>query len=160
MNTGELLAREQIRDLVARYNSLGDRGLSVEVAELFDEDGVLEVADAGGTRTASGKPSIRDLLEEIKSSWRDESGEDRPLYVRHVVGTHVIDLLAADSARGVAYVLVLRAEGLVAGGRYFDDYRQIAGRWVFASRRAVADTRSAASAVLDSSGSRGMQKNQ
>ncbi|MEU1956705.1 nuclear transport factor 2 family protein [Nocardia rhamnosiphila] len=155
MNTGDLLARELIRDLVARYNSLGDRGLSAEVADLFDEHGVLEIADASGTRSVRGRSSIQALLEEIKSSWREETGPDRPSYVRHIVGTHVIDLLTAESARGIAYVLVLRPEGLVAWGRYFDDYRQISGRWVFAGRRAVADTPSAARAVLDSRESRG-----
>lgn len=148
MNLGELLTRESIRDLVARYNFLADRGTSAEVAALFAGDGVLEVGGRGAKRRAHGRDRIAALLDEIKSSWRDESGTDGPPYVRHYVSTHVIDHVDSDHARGSAYVLVLRPEGLTAWGRYFDEYRRTGERWVFASRHALPDTESAAVAVL------------
>jgi hypothetical protein len=150
VETTELLARESIRDLVARYNALGDAGRSAEVAELFAEDGTLEVGDRSGTRTVRGRDEIRRLFDATKSDWAANSrSEDSPPYVRHSVTTHVIDMLDPDHARGTSYVTVIRPSGLVSWGRYLDDYRKGEGRWLFASRRALADSRSAAASVIE-----------
>jgi hypothetical protein len=51
----ELLARESIRDLVARYNMLGDSGRIDEVAALFCPDGCLEIGDRTATRVVRGR---------------------------------------------------------------------------------------------------------
>ena len=43
MRLDDLLAREAIRDLVARYNAYGDSGLFDRMLRLFAPDAVLEV---------------------------------------------------------------------------------------------------------------------
>jgi hypothetical protein len=141
----ELLARESIRDLVARYNMLGDSGRVDEVAALFCPDGCLEIGDRTATRTVQGRERIRELLRAISADWARAPGAR---YVRHVLSTHVIDMTDSHSARGSSYVLVVREGGLATWGRYFDEYRESGGQWLFAYRRALADTRSAASAVI------------
>ena len=43
METWELIARESIRDLVARYNANGDTGRFDQLMELFAPDAVMDV---------------------------------------------------------------------------------------------------------------------
>lgn len=64
MDGTELLARESIRDLVARYNMLGDSGRIDEVAALFRPDGCLETGDRTATRVVRGREQIRELLRD------------------------------------------------------------------------------------------------
>ena len=65
----ELVARESIRDLVARYNANGDSGRFDQVMALFAPDAVMEIegeAPRVGSRTRStaiscvpGSPTCR-----------------------------------------------------------------------------------------------------
>jgi ketosteroid isomerase-like protein len=136
----ELLAREAIRDLVARYNHHGDGGRLEAVAELFTEDGVLEYQDGRNpAETFPGRASIRDFLEETAARFAREASQLGAQYVRHHLATHVVDLAGPDAATGVAYVLTLRATGLAEWGRYFDDYRRVDGQWRFGRRRVRRD---------------------
>src|SRR6184192_458244 len=59
MELWELAAREAIRETVARYAHLVDRGRIDELLELFVEDGVLE---AGDQPPARGRAAIRELF--------------------------------------------------------------------------------------------------
>jgi hypothetical protein len=138
MQVNELVARETIRDLVARYNVYGDSGRLDEMVTLFAEDGVLEYSEGHGHRESySGLAGIRQFVEQTKQRFAEEAaaGGGSP-YVHHHLSTHVIEMLGPDQATGRAYVLVLRASGLAEWGRYIDDYRRVDGRWLFA-RRAV-----------------------
>ena len=65
MELWELAAREAIRETVARYAHLVDRGRIDELVDLFVEDGVLEAGTARPPR--AGRPSV-------SSSWRPGSG--------------------------------------------------------------------------------------
>lgn len=144
MNLAEVIAREHIRDLVARYNSLGDSGRFAAAAALFTEDGLLEVSDPSRSVVARGRPQIERLFSDVSASWSETvSGPGR--YVRHYVGTHVIDVESDHDALGVAYVLVFRSCGTVSSGRYFDRYHRQDGQWLFQHRRARSDTDSVAS---------------
>ena len=58
MELTDLLAREAIRDLVARYNAYGDSGLLDRMIELFAEDAVLEEGDD----RYEGRDAIRGLF--------------------------------------------------------------------------------------------------
>ncbi len=58
MEIWELIARESIRDLVARYNANGDSGRFDPMLELFAEDAVLEVPG----RRLEGRAAIRAFL--------------------------------------------------------------------------------------------------
>jgi uncharacterized protein (TIGR02246 family) len=130
VSPAELAAREAIRDLVARYNALGDAGRLAELAELFCEDAELEVEG----RPHQGRAAIRALFEAAAAEARAGGGGRR---LRHFTATHAIDVLAEGRARGRSYYLVLTEAGLDHWGRYTDAYRIDGGRWRF-ERRAVS----------------------
>jgi hypothetical protein len=136
MEHWELEAREQIRDLVARYNANGDTARFEQVLDLFAPDAVMEIGDA---RTYTG----RDEISEIFTGTRDRVDYgSRPAYLRHFTATHQIDLIDESTAKGRCYYQVLTAVGLDHWGRYVDEYKTVDGRWRFASRRVTTDGRS------------------
>lgn len=135
MDHNELLAREAIRDLVARYNLYGDTGRLAEMAALFATDGVLEYAEHGDSQRHVGSDGILEFVTNYAA--RLSSGSDRPSPVFHSVGTHVIDVLDRDHAQGTAYVHMLGAGGLIEWGHYSDKYQRDEDGWRFASRRAT-----------------------
>ncbi len=132
METWELVARESIRDLVARYNANGDAGRFDPMLELFAEDAILEVPNA----TLRGRREIRAFFEGVG----ERTGEGRAArFVRHLTATHQIDVLSETEARGRCYYAVLTDRGLDHWGRYVDEYRQVAGRWRFQRRKVTMD---------------------
>ena len=132
MEPWELVARESIRDLVARYNANGDAGRFDPMLELFAEDAVLEVP--GGVHR--GKAAIRALFSDVS---RRTGGGGAAKFIRHFTATHQIDLLSENEARGRCYYAVLTERGLDHWGRYLDEYRRIDGRWLFWRRKVTLD---------------------
>lgn len=145
----ELKAREQIRDLVARYNATGDTGRFDEMMSLFWDDAEMEVGPSGGTTVHCGSESIRSIFTGAAARWRDEltggNGQVEtertaaPHHVRHHVSTLVIDLHDDQHAVGYCYFQVLMPHGLDHWGRYFDRYEARDGVWKFARRRVTTD---------------------
>lgn len=133
MELVDLLAREAIRDLVARYNAYGDSGLLDPMMALFADDAVLEV----GAVAYEGPEAIRGLFSGTVDRSAGASGG--PTYVRHSVTTHQIDLLDQGHATGRAYFTVLTRVGLDHWGRYLDEYRLVDDAWRFARRRVLTD---------------------
>ncbi len=129
----ELHAREQIRDLVARYNANGDSGRLDDVIELFARNATLEIDSV----RFCGSVEIRSMFERAAEQTRSEPGG----YIRHFTATHQIDLVDANSARGRAYFQVLTPAGLDHWGRYLDEYSQSAGKWLFRARTVRVDGR-------------------
>jgi len=132
----ELVARESIRDLVARYNANGDSGRFDQVLELFAPDAVMEIV---GEAPRVGHEEIRTIF--TGAAGRADWG-DHPVYLRHVTGTHQIDLVDEAHATGRCYYFVLTHIGLDHWGRYFDEYRVVSGAWRFARRTVTVDGRS------------------
>jgi len=127
METAEAVSREEIRSLVARYNSLGDRGQVVELAGLFAPDGTLEIH---GGESHAGPAAIEAFLRAVKSALGA-----RATYWRHFVATHDIEITDAERAVGTAYFLVIDNNGLNHWGRYRDRYRRRGdGPWRFEHR--------------------------
>ena len=139
MDLQELLAREAIRDLVARYNANGDSGRFEQVMELFTDDAFMA---ADGTEYR-GKGEILTLFtgasDQVKSGGPDGSSGPTPSYIRHFTATHQIDIVDEHSATGRAYFAVLSPVGLDHWGRYVDTYQVVDGRWLFASRIVTTD---------------------
>jgi hypothetical protein len=133
MRIQELVGREQIRDLVARYNASGDRGRIDQLVQLFAEDAVLQV----GEQSYRGRAAIQAMFEEAARSTRERAGGQ----VRHFTATHQIEMLGDDEARGRCYFQVLTESGLDHWGRYLDEYRRIDGSWHFLLRRVELDGR-------------------
>jgi hypothetical protein len=135
METWELIAREGIRDTIARYAHLVDRGRIDELLELFTADGVLE---AGDLPPARGREAIRALLTATKA--RLAAAGSRP-WIRHHVSSVRIDLEGPVAATAGSYFLAVTERGPDHWGRYRDRIVESGGRWLFAHRRVRVDGR-------------------
>jgi 3-phenylpropionate/cinnamic acid dioxygenase small subunit len=138
----ELMARESIRDLVARYNANADAGRFAQVLELFADDAAMEVATAAGeVQHYEGHGEIATLFSGTKHRWDTgaAAGPSRRHHVRHFVSTHQIDIEDRTHATGRSYFAVLMPHGLDHWGRYLDAYEERGGRWLFTRRRALPD---------------------
>jgi ketosteroid isomerase-like protein len=133
MEIWELVAREMIRDLVARYAHGVDRGRFDEVVALFADDAVLELPDG---RRLTGHGAIRAFLDGTRDAARAAGANP---FIRHHVASHHIDVEGPDGAVGFAYFFVLTERGPDHWGRYADRYARVGGRWLFASRRVRLD---------------------
>ena len=136
MEVWELVARESIRDLVARYNANGDTGRFDQVVELFAPDAVMDV---DGT-VYEGREQIRTIFTSAAGSLKEHAEErSGPLYLRHNTSTLQIDVESETFARGRCYYFVIMAHGLDHWGRYIDEYAPVDGRWLFTKRREILD---------------------
>jgi len=142
MDSGELIAREMIRNLVAAYAHGADRGRFDEVAGLFAPTGELELPDG---RRCTGPAAIQTFLEATGRALAGTGAARGGL--RHHVSSHRIVVESADAAVGYAYFLVVGERGPDHWGRYADRYVHVDGRWLFAGRRVRVDGRAASSSV-------------
>jgi 3-phenylpropionate/cinnamic acid dioxygenase small subunit len=152
MELWELVARESIRDLVARYNANGDAGRFDQMLAVFAEDAVMElVSEAGEVRRYEGVDQIATIFTATKVTWdavvesaAPAAPRARPAgrprhHVRHFVATHQIDVEDEAHARGRSYFVVLMSHGVDHWGRYVDEYGVRDGRWLITVRRAISD---------------------
>ena len=138
MDLDELIAREAIRDLVARYNATADTGRFDDTIDLFAEDAVMEIGD----EVLAGREAIREMFAATRDSIAGRAGE-QPAYVRHLTATLQIDLESSTTATARCYFQVLMAHGLDHWGRYLDRLGLVDGRWRFTHRRVLIDGRAA-----------------
>lgn len=130
----ELLAREAVRDLLARYTWAGDRGRSTELAELFTVDGVLDVGEHGGRW--EGRERIRAELDSLASGGDDVP---HPGHVRHHVSSIRIERVSSTEMNAGSYFAVHTRVGLDHWGRYRDRVVLDDGVWRFAERGVRVD---------------------
>ena len=146
MDLDQLIAREAVRDLVARYNANADSGRFDQVVELFAPDAVLEIApDQVHEGRAAIEAMFRDVRERVIAS--APSGV-RP-HLRHHTATLQIDVDGPDHATSRCYFAVLMPHGLDHWGRYVDEFVRIDGAWRFARRRVTTDGRREGGSALD-----------
>ena len=134
MDLDELIARESIRDLVARYNSTADSGRFDETLVLFAPEAVM---DTDGERH-EGRDAIHAMFEGAKTSLAAHAG-GAPRYLRHFTSTLQIDVTGTTTAKARCYYQVILPHGLDHWGRYIDEFGVVDGRWLFTSRREVLD---------------------
>jgi SnoaL-like protein len=129
----ELGAREEIRELVARYAHCADGGRFDDLVALFAEDGELRVDDRA---PLCGRDAIRAFLGGTRD---DLAASPAVRTIRHHVTSHRIDVTARDAATGACYFLVMSDRGPDHWGRYRDRYAAADGAWRFAARRVRVD---------------------
>jgi hypothetical protein len=142
MEIWELLARESVRDLVARYNANGDTGRFDQVVELFAPNAIMDIGDG---QPKNGREEIRTIFTGALDGARFG---DHQVYLRHVTGTLQIDILDQATVRSRCYYFVITDVGLDHWGRYFDEFRLVDGAWKFSHRRVTVDGRSSDSLFL------------
>ena len=133
MDAGEAIAREQIRDVISRYNHAGDRGDLEALVACFIENGVLDLVDTG---ELIGRDAIRRHLGSVVQRL---AGRTQRALLRHHVSSVKIDLDGPHDARAASYFLVFTEIGLDHWGRYGDVFTQAGGQWRIARRKVRVD---------------------
>ncbi|MEM6106676.1 nuclear transport factor 2 family protein [Mycobacterium sp. 050272] len=142
MEMWELVAREQIRDTLARYNWSGDAGQLDGLAETFCVDGVLEVR---GAQPLRGRSEIVEFLGGVTGKLAVEA-DVKPV-VRHNVANISFTSLTPDEARVSCYFTVVTQIGLDHFGRYRDVLVPDGGTWLIKHRKVSTDWAAADSAM-------------
>lgn len=142
MNLEDLLAREAIRDVMARYTMAGDRLKEDEFVAVFTADAIMESegVPAADSFRYQGHAQIRQWI----SRWRNPppgAATHQATFVRHHLSTSQIDLIDANSARARTYWVAHTDIGPDHAGYYLDLFRQEAGVWLIAHRRVRMDWR-------------------
>jgi ketosteroid isomerase-like protein len=137
MEQWELVARESIRDLVARYNANADSGRFDPLMELFAPDAVMELSG----EVYTGHDEIRTIFTSTADSITTDAAEPEQgtRHLRHFTSTLQIDVESPTAARSRCYYHVLMAHGLDHWGRYVDEFGVVDGRWRFTRRRVATD---------------------
>jgi hypothetical protein len=130
----ELVAREQIRDTLARYNWSGDAGRLDGLAETFCTDGVLEVR---GLEPLRGRTEIAAFLSGVTGSVA--ANVDITPVVRHNVANVLFTGLTPDQARVSSYFTVVTQIGLDHFGRYRDTLVPDGDSWLIKHRKVSTD---------------------
>lgn len=124
----DLLDRQELADLVARYSRAVDRREFAILEDLYHPDAVH---DHG--------PMFQGRRDDF-IAWIRSSPED--LITQHVVG-NALYWIEGDRAEGEIYTInchvIGGARDYIAGGRYLDRYVRENGRWYFAFRKRVVD---------------------
>jgi hypothetical protein len=124
MTSEELLAREAIRHRLAAYNMAGDARLAPAFAACFAEDAVFRspVFELLG-RAAIGDWFVSRAVLPAGIS-----------FVRHNLGTCLIEFDGPDEANVRTYFTVISDRGADHGGVYNDRFRRAGADWLIAAR--------------------------
>jgi SnoaL-like domain len=142
MEMWELVAREQIRDTLARYNWSGDAGRLEGLAETFCVDGVLEIRGAEPLR---GRSEITAFLGGVTGKIAADA-HIKPV-VRHNVANILFTALTPDEAQVSCYFTVVTHIGLDHFGRYRDTLVPDSDTWLIKHRKVSTDWAAADSAM-------------
>jgi SnoaL-like domain len=134
MEMWEVVAREQIRDTLARYNWSGDAGQIDGLAETFCADGVLEVR---GMEPLRGRSEIAAFLSTVTGNVVVDI-DVKPV-VRHNVANVLFTELAPDRAHVSSYFTVVTHIGLDHFGRYRDILVPDGETWLIKHRKVSTD---------------------
>ncbi|OBB65899.1 nuclear transport factor 2 family protein [Mycobacterium sp. 852014-50255_SCH5639931] len=134
METWELVARERIRETLARYNWSGDAGRLEGLAETFCPDGVLEIR---GFEPLRGRSAIITFLGGITGNVA--AGTRVKPVVRHNLTNVLFTALDADQAQVSSYFTVLTNIGLDHFGRYRDTLVPHGDAWLIKHRKVSTD---------------------
>ena len=145
MTVDELLARESIRQTMARYNMAGDRLRLEEFAAVFTEDGIIE--SQGVREEDAFRYQGRQAIHDWMARWTREKNPDgstthRATFVRHHLSTCQIDLTGPDSAKTRTYWVAWTDIGPDHCGYYVDEFRKVGEEWLIAHRRIRLDWQS------------------
>jgi hypothetical protein len=133
MDAPEAMAREAMRETMARYNQAGDRGRIEELASCFALDGVLVVGDDA---PIEGRDAIRSFMEGVADFGRAQAAH--PL-LRHHVSSVLVERTSADEGAAKSYFFAITDIGPDHWGSYRDRFRRVDNRWLFAHRSVRVD---------------------
>lgn len=137
MEMWKLVAREHIRDTLARYNWSGDAGRIEGLAETFCADGVLEVR---GFEPLRGRPEIAAFLGGVTGNVATGADDAQVKHiVRHNVANVLFTELTPEQANVSSYFTVVTHIGLDHYGRYRDILVPDGDGWLIRHRKVSTD---------------------
>ena len=137
MEIWEVVAREHIRDTLARYNWAGDTGRLSDLSKTFSADGVLEIR---GLETLHGRTEIVTFLGGVTGNLAENRTQsDVKPVVRHNLTNILFTDLAPDRAHVSSYFTVVTHIGLDHFGRYRDILVPDGGSWLIKHRKVSTD---------------------
>ncbi len=141
MTLEELLAREAIRDTMAKYNVSGDRLKVDDYAACFTEDGVIESEEAPGKLIFryAGREAIRDWQNRWRNREPGQNAVHGASFVRHHLSTCKIDVTSEGTATVRTYWVAWTDIGPDHHGVYVDDFRKEGEDWLISRRRVRRD---------------------
>jgi hypothetical protein len=134
VETWELVAREQIRDTLARYNWSGDAGRLDGLAETFCADGVLEIR---GLEPLRGRSEIVAFLGGVTGKVASSTAV-KPV-VRHNIANVLFVGLTPEEAHVSSYFTAVTHIGLDHFGRYRDVFVPDGDTWLIKRRKVSTD---------------------
>jgi hypothetical protein len=134
MEMWELVAREHIRDTLARYNWSGDAGRIDDLADTFCADGVLEIR---GLEPLHGRSEIVAFLGGVTGNVT-RSADVKPI-VRHNVANLLFNEVTQGRALVSCYFTVVTHIGLDHIGRYRDTVVPDGDTWRIKHRKVSTD---------------------
>jgi len=137
MEMRELVARERVRDTVARYNWSGDAGRIEDLTQCFCAEGELEVR---GVTIARGRDAIAAFLGGVKQPAAQANAVKR--IVRHNVANIRFTEVAPEQVSVSSYFTVFTEIGLDHYGRYRDVFVPVSDEWLIRHRFVSTDWRS------------------
>jgi len=137
----ELTARERIRDTLATYTWSGDSMRLDEMAEVFCEDGVLEIR---GSDPLQGRAAIVAFLTGVG----EREASEVKKHLRHNVTNVRFLEVTPERARVVSYFTAFTEIGLDHYGRYRDELVPVGDRWLFRHRFVSTDWRADGSVMV------------
>jgi hypothetical protein len=139
MEIWELVVRESVRDVIARYNAHGDSGRMKELLALFSDDAFMDMdGEVFEGRQAIADGFIAAGRSFVEYSKKTNAPRDLPV-IRHYTATHVIDPTSPTSASCSSYFLTFLHHGPDHWGSYHDELREIDGVWQITRRRVVVE---------------------
>ena len=142
MEIWELVAREQIRDTLARYNWSGDAGRLDGLTETFCTNGVLEIR---GFEPLRGRSEIQQFLGGVTAKTASNVAT-KPI-VRHILTNVLFTDLSPDQAHVSSYFTVVTHIWLDHFGRYRDTLVPDGDTWLIQHRKVSTDWAAADSAM-------------
>jgi hypothetical protein len=141
MTLDQLLAREAIRQTMAKYNVSGDRLKVDAFAACFTEDGVIESERAPGDYIFryEGREAIRAWQNRWLNREPTQDTVHKATFVRHHLSTCHIEYSGGFTATARTYWVAWTDIGPDHSGTYLDDFRKVEGHWLIARRRVRRD---------------------
>ncbi|MFA5631267.1 MAG: nuclear transport factor 2 family protein [Porticoccaceae bacterium] len=132
-----MLAERACQRLALLYSHYIDQGQASRAVDLFTDNGVWTFAD----QRFEGRAELRRFLEEREAMTHRLS--------RHVITNHLVDVVDANNATGIMYLVHLQDNSGAEGakslqgqprmvGQYEDVYVRTEAGWRIKSRRASA----------------------
>lgn len=134
MKMWELVAREHIRDTLARYNWSGDAGRVDGLAKTFCADGVLEIP---GSEPLRGRSAIAAFLGGVTENITARA-DVKPV-IRHNVANILFTSVTPEQAKVSCYFTVVSHIGLDHFGRYRDTLVPDGDTWLIKHRKVSTD---------------------